>query len=532
MIELAVANNIDLFLLLAHTTHMCQPLDVGVFGPGQKAWAQQCDLHLAETGRPMRKEDVVGAYMKARDKAFSEGTIISAWIKCGIRPSADGVSGVDAFKPEQFAPSNNTSTHIHLPETYPTEPPSDFDPWPTPDNELEESVGQLTMDEFWQMWKAEDGTAECGNQMSGESSTESDDDDEDDLAEGEERWGRPLHDSHPMMVVDGQEQEPSTSTLSRPLGMSLSDSCDQHVVSELIPQPTIVRNGGNTTTNRMPANRSSTATTSPISPMHDRLPIRCPESLAQTKRLNKMLQPPSKLTTKTGLGNLVQKMAEEIALLRSQRNDYKTHALFAHQELDKAQQKANSKKRKKGPAVRIDNGELLTSSEARERRAARSAELQEKHDAKAAKDAKKAEKEKAEETRRTAAIRDTTITFTGSIATKNKADLQVILATLGLLGMGTNVILKERLVQHFEANPSDKALPRYAGLFTRGRTRPHASITTPLSPPSENTPPSMLPLLANPPPSLLAGPSRTAPRSPQHYHPYYPPQIYTPFAPS
>ena len=50
MIELAVTNKIDLFLLLAHTTHMCQLLDVGVFGPGQKAWAQQCDLHLAETG--------------------------------------------------------------------------------------------------------------------------------------------------------------------------------------------------------------------------------------------------------------------------------------------------------------------------------------------------------------------------------------------------------------------------------------------------------------------------------------------------
>ena len=210
----------------------------------------------------------------------------------------------------------------------------------------------------------------------------------------------------------------------------------------------------------------------------------------------------------------MEKMAEEIALLRSQRNDYKTHALFTHQELDKAQQQANTKKRKKGPGVRIDNGELLTSTEARERRAVRSAELQEKQDAKAAKDAKKAEKEKVEATRQTAAIRDTTITFTGSIATKNKADLQVILATLGLLGTGTNVVLKERLVQHFEANPSDKVLPRYAGLFSHGRTQPHTSITTPLNPPSENTPPpSVLPLLlTNPPlPSLqsVARPSRT-----------------------
>jgi len=82
----------------------------------------------------------------------------------------------------------------------------------------------------------------------------------------------------------------------------------------------------------------------------------------------------------------------------------------------------------------------------------RSAELQEKQNAKAVKDAKKAEKEKTEETRQTAAIHDMTITFTSSIAIKNKANLQVILATLGLLDMGTNMILKE---QHFEANPSN-----------------------------------------------------------------------------
>ncbi len=111
-----------------------------------------------------------------------------------------------------------------------------------------------------------------------------------------------------------------------------------------------------------------------------------------------MLRPPSQLTPKADLENLVQDMAQEIALLRSQWNDYKTHAIFAHQELDKAQQKANSKKHKKGPAVRIDNGELLTSMEARERCAVRSAELQEKQDAKVAKDAKKAEKEQAEVT--------------------------------------------------------------------------------------------------------------------------------------
>ncbi len=209
MIELAVANKIDLFLLLGHTTHMCQPLDVGVFGPGQKAWAQQCDLHLAETGRSMRKEDVVGEYMKAREKSFSEKTVISAWIKCSIRPSADGVSGVDAFKLEQFARSNNTSTYIHLPETFPSDPPSDFEPWPTQGKELavedEQSSNSdwLTMGEFWQMWEAQDGTVASGSQMSEESSSDSEGEEKDinkleNVGEGEGRW---------RVMVDDQGQE-------------------------------------------------------------------------------------------------------------------------------------------------------------------------------------------------------------------------------------------------------------------------------------------------------------------------------------
>ena len=133
--------------------------------------------------------------------------------------------------------------------------------------------------------------------------------------------------------------------------------------------------------------------------------------------------------------------------------------------------------------MRIDNGELLTSAEARERQAVRSAELKQKEDVKAV---KKAEEDQAEATRRTEAIRDPTIAFSGSIASKNKADLQLLLATLGLLTTGTNAILKERLLQYFEAHPNDKQLPRYAGLFTR-RTRAQPFDNTASG--SENAPP-------------------------------------------
>ena len=510
MIELAVENKIELFLLLAHTTHMCQPLDVGVFGPGQKAWAQQCDLHYAKTGRVMRKEDVVSEYMKARKKAFKKKTIISAWVKCGIRPSADGVSGVDAFTPKDFAPSNNTSTHANLPDSFPTEPPSDFEPWPTQDEEMPaqpeaemSDVTQITFCEFSRGWNAEDGTGGGGGgQISEDSSSESegddDDDDDDDMDE----------DNDP---VKGEGRSQGEWMVDQQSSSSMAPfSCDSRAISASVTSQT----GTSTNSGIDPPSCSRSATTAQAS-----IPARTPESLAQTKKLNELIRSPPHSLSKAQLQVRERQQRVVIAQLQAQQNKYKTHAICAHQELNKAHQKANSKK-KKGPVVRIENGELLTSMEARERRAVRSAELQQKEDLKAAKAAKKAEKDQAEATRRTEAIRDPTIAFSGSIASKNKADLQLLLATLGLVMTGTNAVLKERLLQYFEAHPDDKQLPWYAGLFTR-RTRAQPSDNTASS--SENVPP--------PSTQPIAGPSRTVPQSPLRHHSYHPPQQsrHTPF---
>jgi len=63
MVELALANNIHLFCLPPHTTHKLQPLDVGVFGPLQRAWQEHCDDILDETGEEIRREDIVKEYM-------------------------------------------------------------------------------------------------------------------------------------------------------------------------------------------------------------------------------------------------------------------------------------------------------------------------------------------------------------------------------------------------------------------------------------------------------------------------------------
>ena len=86
MIELALKHNIILYCLPAHTTHRLQPLDVGVFGPLQTAWFNQCDAVLEETGEGIKLKDVVKSYMEARNTSFKSKTILMAWRKSGIRP--------------------------------------------------------------------------------------------------------------------------------------------------------------------------------------------------------------------------------------------------------------------------------------------------------------------------------------------------------------------------------------------------------------------------------------------------------------
>jgi hypothetical protein len=48
LLHLAKEHNILLFSLPSHTTHMLQPLDVGVFGPFAHTWHKQCDDYMEE----------------------------------------------------------------------------------------------------------------------------------------------------------------------------------------------------------------------------------------------------------------------------------------------------------------------------------------------------------------------------------------------------------------------------------------------------------------------------------------------------
>lgn len=65
MHKLAEKHNIELFCLPPHTTHQTQLLDVGIFGPLQQCWMEQCDAILKETGKEICKVNFVREYMAA-----------------------------------------------------------------------------------------------------------------------------------------------------------------------------------------------------------------------------------------------------------------------------------------------------------------------------------------------------------------------------------------------------------------------------------------------------------------------------------
>jgi hypothetical protein len=107
----AVRNNIVLYCLPAHTTHRLQPLDVGVFGPLQRAWRDRCYEVAELTDAEIPKKDFIREYLAVRKKAFTKKNISDAWKHTGIHPWNPKV-----FSEEDFAPSRPNGV---VPPSYP-----------------------------------------------------------------------------------------------------------------------------------------------------------------------------------------------------------------------------------------------------------------------------------------------------------------------------------------------------------------------------------------------------------------------------
>ena len=82
-----IENNICLFLLLPHSSHILQPLDVGVFSPLKTAVSADLDRLIRVGVTRLEKAEWVESYIRARLNAFIEKNIRAGWHYSGLAPS-------------------------------------------------------------------------------------------------------------------------------------------------------------------------------------------------------------------------------------------------------------------------------------------------------------------------------------------------------------------------------------------------------------------------------------------------------------
>ena len=79
-------HKIILLRLVPHTSHLCQPLDVGLFGPLKTALSAKLDPLLQTEVSRIRKSEWLAAFAEAREDTFSESNVLGGWRGAGLLP--------------------------------------------------------------------------------------------------------------------------------------------------------------------------------------------------------------------------------------------------------------------------------------------------------------------------------------------------------------------------------------------------------------------------------------------------------------
>jgi hypothetical protein len=79
-------NNIILMILPPHSSHLTQPLDVGVFGLLKTLMASVLEPLVSTELHRMLKAEWLSAFVQAHDSAFSIQNIKTGFYTAGIRP--------------------------------------------------------------------------------------------------------------------------------------------------------------------------------------------------------------------------------------------------------------------------------------------------------------------------------------------------------------------------------------------------------------------------------------------------------------
>ena len=108
-IRFCVKSSIRLYCLPPHTTHLLQPLDVGLFGPLQHAYSKAVDDAMRTGVSGIFKGNFLPLYISARKAAYTMDNILNAWRGAGIIPfnSRAILSKIDSLTKKSFMKSKD-----------------------------------------------------------------------------------------------------------------------------------------------------------------------------------------------------------------------------------------------------------------------------------------------------------------------------------------------------------------------------------------------------------------------------------------
>jgi hypothetical protein len=83
-IAYCITSKIDLFLLLPHSSHKTQPLDLSIFGPLKTAINREVDRIFRHSTSRLLRVEWTSVYIEARSRYFKPSSIESGFQKAGI----------------------------------------------------------------------------------------------------------------------------------------------------------------------------------------------------------------------------------------------------------------------------------------------------------------------------------------------------------------------------------------------------------------------------------------------------------------
>lgn len=118
LINAARSNNIHLLCLPPHSTHLFQPLDVGVFGPVKATWKKLLKEYQIEMcAGNVTKEDFPSLIKKLWDQSFQPAHLRSGFQKAGLHPlSRDAIPASRLSKSLPFQKVTSATSQSELPE--------------------------------------------------------------------------------------------------------------------------------------------------------------------------------------------------------------------------------------------------------------------------------------------------------------------------------------------------------------------------------------------------------------------------------